>query len=305
VTGDKDDPFRLPSYEVGKWKPPVDRQFVKGKSGNPQGRPKDKPQRAKTSSVDPSTRERFLKSTKHEVSIREGDTVSKISLTDAVLKAESVAALKGNTHAQKNFLDREERYKKEEAAEIKESNEYWRNYVATYDKTISSLQKAGEAIPEDWPHPDDIIFEEGQDVKFLGGEPEIATQNRKMAIRFRDTFMLQAEMDRRCFLKEHPTQELPIFASDFFITFINDRLPARLRLNDVQILIRISRVQTLRKPELQNQLKSAWAEFGLTAAANAATPPLIPLLAQLGIDVSQFGAAATARRHKRYRSQQM
>jgi hypothetical protein len=31
----------------------------------------------------------------------------------ARLKAESVAALKGNTHAQKNYLDREERYRKE------------------------------------------------------------------------------------------------------------------------------------------------------------------------------------------------
>ena len=300
---DKDDRLRFPSYEIGYGKPPVDRQFVKGKSGNPQGRPRKTPQRGKLPSVDPSTRERFLKSTKHEVSIREGDTVSKIPLTDAVLKAESVAALKGNTHAQKNFLDREERYKKEEAAEIKESNEYWRNYVATYDKTISALQKAGDTVPEEWPHPDDVIFEEGQDVKFLGGEPEIATQNRKMAIRFRDTFMLQAEMDRRCFLKENPKQELPIFISNFFITYINERLPTRMQLDDTQIIIRILRIQTLRKPELQKQLKSAWAEFGLIVFPNAATPPLIPLLAHLGIDISQFEAAATARRHKRYRSQ--
>jgi hypothetical protein len=134
---DRNDPFKFPSYEVGYGKPPADRQFVKGKSGNPQGRPRKKPQRERIPSVDPSTRERFLKSTKHEVTIREGDTVSKTPLTDAILKAESVAALKGNTHAQKNFLDREERYRKEEAVEIKESNEFWREYVATYDKTIS------------------------------------------------------------------------------------------------------------------------------------------------------------------------
>ena len=300
---DKNDRPKLPSYEIGYKKPPVNRQFVKGKSGYPQGRPREKRPRGKLPSVDPSTRERFLKFTKQEVTIREGNTVRKIPLTDAILKAESHSALKGNTHALKNYLDREERYTKEEAAEIKESNDFWRNYVATYDKTISALQKAGDAIPEEWPHPDDIIFEEGRDVKFLGGDPKIANQNRKMAIRFRHAFMLQAEMDRRCFPKEHPTQELPIFASDFFITFINDRLPARMRLNDVQILIRISRIQTLRKPELQKQLKSAWAEFGLTVVPNAATPPLIPLLAQLGIDVSQLGAASTARRHKRYRSQ--
>jgi hypothetical protein len=303
MIGDKDDPFRLPSYEIGYGKPPVSRQFVKGKSGNPQGRPKKAPQRGKLPSVDPSTRERFLKFTKQEVTIREGNTVRKIPLTDAILKAESHSALKGNTHALKNYLDREERYTKEEAAEIKESNEFWRNYVATYDKTVSALEKAGDTTPEEWPHPDDIIFEEGQDVKFLGGEPEIAAQSRKMAIRFRDAFMLQAEMDRRRFLMEHPNQGLPIFVSDFFIIYINERLPTRMQLGDAQILIRVSRIQTLRKSELQKQLKSAWAEFGLTVVPNSVTPPLIPLLAHLGIDVSQLGAASTARRHKRYRSQ--
>jgi hypothetical protein len=300
---DKNGRLRITSYEIGKWKPPVDRQFVKGKSGNPQGRPKNVSHRTKNSSVDPSTRERFLKSTKHEVTIREGDTVSKIPLTDAVLKAESVAALKGNTHAQKNFLDREERYRKEEVAEIEEINKFWRNYVAKYDKTVSALLKAGEPIPEEWPHPEDIIFEEGKDAKVKGGEPAVAAQNRQQIIGFRDMFMLQAEMDRRCFRRENPKQDPPIFVSEFFVNYINERLPLRMQLDDTRILIRTLRIQTLRKPDLQKQLNCAWAEFGLTVRPNAATPPLFPLLAQLGIDVSQFGAATKARTHKRYRSQ--
>jgi hypothetical protein len=89
---DRNDPFKLPSYEIGYRRPPADRQFVKGKSGNPQGRPKKKMQAAKLPSVDPSTRDRFLKSTSYEVTIREGDAVKKIPLTEAIFKVESVAA---------------------------------------------------------------------------------------------------------------------------------------------------------------------------------------------------------------------
>jgi hypothetical protein len=161
--------------------------------------------------------------------------------------------------------------------------------------------KAGEPIPEEWPHPDDIIFEEGKDAKIMGGEPAVAAQNRKKIVRFRDTFMLQAEMDRRCFMKENPKQNPPIFASEFFINYINERLPLRMQLDDSRLIIRTLRIQTLRKPDLQKQLKSAWAEFGLTVPPNAATPPLIPLLANLGIDVSQFGGPK--RPNKRYRAQ--
>jgi hypothetical protein len=300
---DRNDPFKLPSYEIGYGRPPANRQFVKGKSGNPQGRPKKKMQAAKLPSVDPSTRDRFLKSTSHEVPIREGDAVKKIPLTEAILKAESVAALKGNAHAQKNFLDREERYRKEEAADIKESNEFWQNYVATYDKNVSALQKAGGAIPEHWPHPDDIIFEEGADVKFMGGEPATAAQNRKFIIRFRDVLLLQAEMDRRCFLKEYPRQATPVFLSEFFVVIANSRLPKRMQLDDTHLFIRTARIGVLRKPVLQQQLKHDWTELGLRIKANAATPSLISSLIKLGIDVPELLTGPTARSDRRYRAQ--
>ena len=75
-----------------------------GKTGNPRGRPKKSPSKPP---VDRSTRDRFLSATERPVTIREGDNLQKIPLVDAIMRAESVAALKGNTHAQKNFLERE------------------------------------------------------------------------------------------------------------------------------------------------------------------------------------------------------
>jgi hypothetical protein len=40
MSGDAKDPFSQASYEIGYGKPPVAGRFVKGKSGNPRGRPK-------------------------------------------------------------------------------------------------------------------------------------------------------------------------------------------------------------------------------------------------------------------------
>jgi hypothetical protein len=67
---------------------------------------------------------------------------------------------------------------------------------------------------------------------------------------FGDVLMLQAEMDRRCFLKENRNERLPVFASEFFMNYANGRLPARMQLDDIQLILRASHIQTLRKGEL-------------------------------------------------------
>jgi hypothetical protein len=299
---DKNDRSKFPSYEIGYGKPPLDRPFLKGKSGNPQGRPKKKAPDGKVV-VDRSTGQQVLKAARQEVTVREGDKTKSVTAIEAIIQACVFAAIKGKTHAQKHMLELVDRYLKEEAVEIHESNEVWRNYVANYDKIISSMQKSGETVPEDWPHPDDIVFEDGQYTKFVGGEPAIAAQNRKLIMRFRDLLILQAEMDRRCFARTSPGQKSPMFASEFFIFYFNWRLPTRMQLDNDGLLNRAWSILTLRKAELQQQLKHAWAEFGFTAKANATTPPLFPLLAKFGIDVSEIGAVPAARRQRRYKAQ--
>src|SRR5438128_1831902 len=126
-------------YDIGYGKPPANRQFVKGKSGNPRGRPKKagskkpvpKPQ------MDSAPRDRFLNASKRPVKVREGDSILEIPVVEAVMRAEAVAAMKGNTHAQKTFLEREERYNKDLTAEIEESNKAWRKYSENYERMIS------------------------------------------------------------------------------------------------------------------------------------------------------------------------
>jgi hypothetical protein len=229
--------------------------------------------------------ESVLRVALREVTAREGENLTKISAFDAVIQTMAAAAMKGSVAAQKIFVELVDRARKERATEICDDHEFWRNYAANYGEHVAVLQKTGKLVLDYWPHPDDIVFEDGEHVRFIGGGPTIAVQNRKTIIRFRDVLMLQAEMDRRCFLRDNPGRASPIFVSDYLMVHANSCLPVRKQLDDCRLLTRIMRIKTLRKAELQRRLKDNWAEFGLTLAPNGTTPPLIPLLAMLGIDV--------------------
>lgn len=282
MSDDLRDAFWRPPYDVGYKKPPESRRFAKGKSGNPRGRPSKKKPNPKPL-VDKSTMESVLKVALREVTAREGDNLTKISAFDAVIQTMAAAAMKGSVPAQKIFVELVDRARKERATEISDDHEFWRTYAANYGEHIATLQKTGKPVPHNWPHPDDIVFEDGEHVKFIGGEPAIAVQNRNTIARFRDVLMLQAEMDRRCFLRDNPGRASPIFVSDYLMVHANSCLPVRKQLDDSHLLIRIMRIQTLRKAELQRQLKESLAEFGLTLAPNRSTPPMLTML---GIDVS-------------------
>lgn len=129
-TDDTDDPFWR-SYDIGYGKPPPSGRFVKGRSGNPRGRPKTTLAKSRPPNprFDQSSRDRFLAEADRPVSIRDGDKLEKIPMVDAITRAQSLAALKGSSHAQKNFLERDARYREDLAAEISQDHEFWKDYV--------------------------------------------------------------------------------------------------------------------------------------------------------------------------------
>src|SRR5436305_2882527 len=96
------------AYDIGYGKPPIQGQFQKGRSGNPDGRPKKEATRkpAGTTRSDVATRDLFLQLAERMVSGRGGDGNVKMSAEEAVLHSQLSAAVKGSPHAQKNFLDR-------------------------------------------------------------------------------------------------------------------------------------------------------------------------------------------------------
>jgi hypothetical protein len=211
-------------YEVGYGKPPVSGRFVKGVSGNPRGRPKTV--RPAPPPPDTSARDRFLAEADRMITVTEGGVQTQMPVAGAVLRAETVAALKGNALAQRNFIEREERHRAERAAEIAESHAFWRDYVAKY-----SLP--GKEIPKGFPHPEDVVIQPGKHVWFRGGDPEEAEKHWATLRRWRDAFLVQAEIDYRHHARHMASEhDHRIPQSEVLMLMMNHLLPNRYKLDE-------------------------------------------------------------------------
>lgn len=273
MNDDENDSF-WPASKAEYTPPRKNSKFIKGKSGNPRGRPPKKKSNPKPL-VDKSTMESVLKIAKREVTVRDGENVSRISAVDAVIQTMATAAMKGSVPAQKAFVELVDRARKNQASEIQDDHAFWREYAAKYDKHVEALLKVGEPLPEYMPHPDDLVFGEGLHVMVRGGDPVVAAQNRDFIIRFRDLLILQSELDRRC----HPSKveherNTAIFASEVLFVHANSCLPKRMQLSDDQILFRLFNLTKLPKTSLEQQLKVGWAYFGISYQQNQTTHPI-------------------------------
>ena len=269
----------LRPYEVGYGKPPAQGQFAKGRSGNPNGRPKKKEagekRTAKPASIDVATRDLVLRFADRQVSARGGDGDVKVTAEEAVLHSQLSAAVKGNSNAQKSFLDRVERFRAALSAEIAADHEAWRNYAENYATRAESMRRAGKAMPDDWIHPEDLIFKDGQHVMLRGGaDGAEAKRNRDYVVGLRDANMLQSVYDERCF--GGPLKDMPIFLSGVVAALMNTALPKRLQLDDTQYFFKHMKNSDLRTPELKRRLKEAWTSLGHPEWACINTPPLKP-----------------------------
>ena len=98
-------------YEVGYKKPPIDKRFKKGQSGNRAGRRKG------VRNFKTDVREQL----NEPVSVREGETVTTMSSQEAALTQLRADALGGNQRARTEFLGYAERYAIEEEADAAEA----------------------------------------------------------------------------------------------------------------------------------------------------------------------------------------
>jgi hypothetical protein len=231
-------PTKPSSYEVGYRKPPLHSRFAKGQSGNPKGRPRKAKRSGSSTLSDLSAQEAFFKLAMQEITTNDGST---ITVRDGILKAEAAAALKGNTLAQKNFLNRYRRFEEERIRDVDESNDIFRAHVANYDRIVQLYLKQGKPVPDALPHPDDIEFVKNDYIRLKGGDPEIAAQNWRWMVMFRDALILQAEADQRSFPRTNPDETPPLFVSDFLAFFTNTCLPKRFQLDDLTFCMRIDK----------------------------------------------------------------
>lgn len=125
-----------PKYEVGYRKPPKSRQFVKGKSGNPKGRPKGS--RSLKSDL---TDELYGK-----ISITESGQRRSLTKQQAIVKRLTIDALSGDAKARTLILQMMLQLERagELETELMPTSLEDQKILARYVKSITGTQKRGK-----------------------------------------------------------------------------------------------------------------------------------------------------------------
>jgi Family of unknown function (DUF5681) len=143
-------------------KPPVAHQFKKGKSGNPNGRPKKKPGQPGPNALGGGIADRFgamaLEEATRTITVREGDKVSEIPAMQALIRAMFRAAAEGDTKAARQLLDVIARAESERTGSALEILEHAVQYKEKYGPIFEQRERDGLDPPDIFPHPDDLII---------------------------------------------------------------------------------------------------------------------------------------------------
>lgn len=159
MNGDEPVPTALVPYKVGYGKPPAERRFRPGASGNPRGRPRVSKNAAPSALDADRAKGLLLEEAYRPITLRDGDRIVKLPAIQAVFRAMGVSAMKGNRFAQKTLA---ELVGKVEAERTQALTDYFAGaveYKLKWGQEIDRCRMAGLPVPEPLPHPDDIFID--------------------------------------------------------------------------------------------------------------------------------------------------
>lgn len=153
-------PTAVNPQETGYGKPPANHRFQKGRSGNPNGRPKKQRSTPKPLKLaDGPSNSQFEQEIYRLLQLHENGKPVELPASQALLRSMVATALKGNRLAQKQLY---ELLKAEEQKAFEQTIKQYSHYAdlkAKHEAIIAKARAQGLPEPELYPHPDDILLD--------------------------------------------------------------------------------------------------------------------------------------------------
>ncbi|MEQ8397583.1 DUF5681 domain-containing protein [Thalassobaculum sp.] len=252
-------------YDVGYGKPPKQTRFVKGRSGNPRGRPrKVKPQPIKLSDAPSDT---FLEREAYRVvTLRENGQAIELPVMQAVLRSMAMDAIKGKRLSQKYLLEHVARAEELHLQEKLQTYLRLDTLKRDGERLLADRQRKGLPAPDLLPHPDDIVLNPRTGQAYINGPamPEdVAFYDH--SVRLRDYCLLRAAHAR----KGHGRRSTEGNDNDrcaymILAHLLDHALPLRFRWGEHDALRLILEYQSLSRRELELRIAAEHRQLETT-----------------------------------------
>ncbi|MEQ1899240.1 MAG: DUF5681 domain-containing protein [Devosia sp.] len=242
---------------TGYRKPPKDTRFQKGKSGNPNGRPR-KPKNP------PAINDLILEVANQTVTGREGDRTTQMTAFEGALKAQLKSAFGGSPIAQRDWIATATRAAAQKQEEIDEEIGWANDYIRKARALFADAAKKGLPEPELSCHPDDIIIDEQRGILFTGSAIEGGWEAIEKVVKVRDALLLQSVLDDRNATQATLADPENRPGGALLLMFLIERvLPTRFRLTRTQLIMKDWPYRRTRKRELVRLAYQTWKAAGL------------------------------------------